>query len=484
VRILSFLVGAIFASVAYADGTFNAPFCASCATAWKYVPLTAAQKNHSQDDTYSSQVVYNIAHGTYTSTPNLTPVGGYCQSNGFTCPHWTVFMSTGSYGLPIWNWTTGMGSKQVTGGWIDFTTGSPSPDGPSSWPAAHPANFWPWPAGAAPNITGDAKLEIVDSSNGLVYDCDGTSAVTSTTFTCYYGRISYLNQGGTTFGTVAIKTPSLAGAIRLSDLQSGVIAHVLGAMSAFNQGPKGSGNFRWPAIYTDGLYSGIGSVQEGSRLYLDSSVDCPNLANATPGEKMICKAAQDYGIIINDTGASNLNFYAGADTAANWQALQSYFGGNNTYYDCSHIPWSQLHLLKTFLDTFSGPPTAVNQSATTAMNTPVSTDVSTGAAGCPCSSAAVSGTPVNGTASVTSGTTVQFTPTTNFTGTGSYNFTLTNSNGTSNVATTTVTVGGGGQPTAQPRLRESRLQSPFASARPCSTAGCDPSRRWSPRGQP
>jgi hypothetical protein len=84
-------------------------------------------------------------------------------------------------------------------------------------------------------------------------------------------------------------------------------------------------------------------------------------------------------------------------------------------------------------------PVAANETATTYANTSVSIDLTAGASGNP-TSAALVGTPVGGTVSGFPSTTVTFTPTTGFTGSGSFQFTLSNAGGASNTATTTITV--------------------------------------------
>jgi hypothetical protein len=85
------------------------------------------------------------------------------------------------------------------------------------------------------------------------------------------------------------------------------------------------------------------------------------------------------------------------------------------------------------------PPVAVNESAATVANTPVTIDLTAGASGNP-TSAALVGTPVGGTVTGFPATTVTFTPATGFTGAASFQFTLANANGTSNTATATITV--------------------------------------------
>jgi large repetitive protein len=92
------------------------------------------------------------------------------------------------------------------------------------------------------------------------------------------------------------------------------------------------------------------------------------------------------------------------------------------------------------------PPVAVNQSATTPFNTAVSVNLANGASNSPTSATLLSN-PTNGTNSL-SGLNAVYTPTTGFSGVDSYTFSLSNANGSSNIATATITVTGGPPPTA------------------------------------
>jgi virginiamycin B lyase len=85
------------------------------------------------------------------------------------------------------------------------------------------------------------------------------------------------------------------------------------------------------------------------------------------------------------------------------------------------------------------PPVAVNETATTKANTPIRIDLTFGSTGSP-TSATLVGTPVGGTVNGFPSTTVTFAPTTGFTGSASFQFTLSNAGGTSNTATAAVTV--------------------------------------------
>ena len=84
-------------------------------------------------------------------------------------------------------------------------------------------------------------------------------------------------------------------------------------------------------------------------------------------------------------------------------------------------------------------PVAVNETASTAYNTGAQVNLNAGATGSP-TSATVVGTPSGGTVTL-NGLTATFTPNAGFSGSGSFQFTLSNAGGASNTATAMVTVG-------------------------------------------
>jgi hypothetical protein len=91
------------------------------------------------------------------------------------------------------------------------------------------------------------------------------------------------------------------------------------------------------------------------------------------------------------------------------------------------------------LNVITTPPVAADETATTNATTPVSIDLTVGATGNP-TSAALIGTPIGGTASGFPDPTITFAPDPMFGGPASFQFTLANAGGTSNMATATISV--------------------------------------------
>jgi uncharacterized protein YhjY with autotransporter beta-barrel domain len=88
----------------------------------------------------------------------------------------------------------------------------------------------------------------------------------------------------------------------------------------------------------------------------------------------------------------------------------------------------------------SAPVAADQGSLSTQFNTALAVNLVTGAGGGAPNTAALVGAPTGGTVSGFPGTTVTFTPTTGFSGNASFQFSLTNGFGTSNIATVTIAV--------------------------------------------
>ncbi len=123
----------------------------------------------------------------------------------------------------------------------------------------------------------------------------------------------------------------LAGLIRPDEVKQGVIAHAL----RFNYSAcHSSDTFRAPATKTDqpngcSTQDPPSAMEMGMRLQLSPSVDCS--ARTVPGKadgsketrfvRMICRALQDYGMIMTDgTGPGGLLLMMEHKATADWQA--------------------------------------------------------------------------------------------------------------------------------------------------------------------
>jgi hypothetical protein len=156
-----------------------------------------------------------------------------------------------------------------------------------------------------------------------------------------------------TWGSTASSLPVADGMITMQDLGQGSINHALQLLVPSSRSAVHS----YPAQRTDGAATGAGAIPEGAHFVLSQSVNCNE--QATPFMRMVCVAAQRYGLIVSDQTHGGLAL-RGEDPTPLMQA-----GGQNpypAYYTDSTgkmwepyqmmaaFPWSQLHLLPMQLE--------------------------------------------------------------------------------------------------------------------------------------
>jgi hypothetical protein len=155
------------------------------------------------------------------------------------------------------------------------------------------------------------------------------------------------------WGATASSLPISDGMITLGDLEQGHIDHALQLLVPTAR----AGAHSYPAQRTDGGDTSPTSIPEGAHFVLSSGVDCSR--QATPFMRMVCVAAQRYGLIVNDQTGGGLAL-RGEDPAPLSRA-----GGSNpypSYYTdatgkqwhpyqmMAAFPWSSLRLLPMALE--------------------------------------------------------------------------------------------------------------------------------------
>jgi hypothetical protein len=156
-----------------------------------------------------------------------------------------------------------------------------------------------------------------------------------------------------TWGATASSLPIADGMITLGDLQQGHIDHALQLLVPAAR----AGVHSFPAQRADGGETGSASVPEGAHFLLAASVDCAR--QRTPFMRMVCVAAQRYGLIVNDRTGGGLAL-RGEDPAPLLQAgrpnpYPAYFTDDVgkqwlPYQMMAAFPWSSLHLLPMRLE--------------------------------------------------------------------------------------------------------------------------------------
>ena len=146
------------------------------------------------------------------------------------------------------------------------------------------------------------------------------------------------------WGASASSLSIAGGLITLEDLERGQINHAL-AMGIYN--PR-AGVYASPAKRTDGLSTKPLSLPEGAHLRLDPNLDLGAL-HLPRLTLMIAEAAQRYGIVIRDTVAGDVVFYAQDPTPTGTKPYtepNGYYGGQSPRQFLASFPWRHLELLK------------------------------------------------------------------------------------------------------------------------------------------
>ncbi len=147
------------------------------------------------------------------------------------------------------------------------------------------------------------------------------------------------------WGASASSLSVAGGLITLEDLEKGQINHAL----AISVPGTRVGVYTSPAHRTDGSSSEPLSLPEGAHLRLDPSLDLDTL-HLPRLTLLVAEAAQRYGIVVRDTGPSNVAFFAQDPTPTGtnpYAGPHGYFEGKTTTQQLlASFPWSHLQLLK------------------------------------------------------------------------------------------------------------------------------------------
>jgi hypothetical protein len=157
-----------------------------------------------------------------------------------------------------------------------------------------------------------------------------------------------------TWGGPSSSIPNLPGLITVDQLRSGVIGHAL----VFATWANKPNEWVYPAQRTDGRCRGANlqycsEIPQGARFRLDPKFDVSSIAH--PVVRMMAKAVQDYGMVLNNTTGSGVSFYA-----EGWRGhvpiVNPYYGTEGLFKaDPSQLlttqfmrefPWERLQMLK------------------------------------------------------------------------------------------------------------------------------------------
>lgn len=209
----------------------------------------------------------------------------------------------------------------------------------------------PIPSDATPDREYDSHMALVDYKNrvawdmwglhknpdgtwqsktGMKYSLDGDGTFTKDTFNVVNGESIHFHGPSRAPGV-----PAIAGLIMYDEVKNGEIKHKLAACTRFAAYKQ----FTYPAIWTDGFMKD--GIPEGATIQLDPNLDLSQF-DLLPGEKIVAKAAQKYGIVIVDWGGGQALYGEGlwGHPGKSWNGLLRFEGG------ISKIPYKHYRVIK------------------------------------------------------------------------------------------------------------------------------------------
>jgi len=138
-----------------------------------------------------------------------------------------------------------------------------------------------------------------NSCTGVIVPIDGTGVLNKSDFPVKDDES--IHQYGP---SRAAGVPSFAGTIMYDEIKAGEIRHKLSCALRF----VALKEYVYPAIWTDGNFKG--GVPEGSVIQLDPKLDLSRF-NLLPGELIVAKALQNYGMVVVDFAAGNVLYGEG-----------------------------------------------------------------------------------------------------------------------------------------------------------------------------
>jgi hypothetical protein len=204
----------------------------------------------------------------------------------------------------------------------------------------------PIPAGAKPSTGSDGALVVIDPATNTIGEY-WQAARSGGGWTASWGAVNQLNASGWGGSSTGAGASRLAGVIRVSEIQRGVIDHAL----VLQSDTVCAGVFRAPALKTDGTSTRSDCLPAGARLQLDPLVNVNLIPGISPAERTIARALQTYGGYLIDRGGAPLSvsFERAADASANSTgAVYARAGMAWDYYGLAHVPWQRLRVLRTW----------------------------------------------------------------------------------------------------------------------------------------
>jgi hypothetical protein len=206
----------------------------------------------------------------------------------------------------------------------------------------------PIPAKAVPATGSDSELSVYSPSTDQLWEFWHARHLSDGWHACWGGRIDGVSKSpGYFLGGFGAAASGLAFAepVSLNDVRSGVINH---AVPIAIVSPAHWSTYSWPAQRSDGDSYSPNALPEGTRLRLPSSIRVDSLP-LTPIAKMIAKAAQKYGIVVDDRAGSVAVIAEsgnGEKIATGHNPWDTLLGGVPAYEQLKNFPWNKLQAIR------------------------------------------------------------------------------------------------------------------------------------------
>lgn len=215
----------------------------------------------------------------------------------------------------------------------------------------------PFPANTPVPPGSDGHVVVADPTSGQVFGIWQAhyDSMTSTWSASWGGMTSLHGNGIDTSGSAtATGLSRLAGVVGAAEFASAIAANSGLSHALFAASNITSSSFVTPAIKSDGTNTGgvATPIPQGTRFFLDPTIDIDAISGINDGEKVIAKTLQTHGAYIGDkndiVGAANLGFIFEYADNTYPGAIYAAAGLGWDYYDMSHIPWASLRFLNSW----------------------------------------------------------------------------------------------------------------------------------------
>lgn len=160
----------------------------------------------------------------------------------------------------------------------------------------------PIPFSVVPADGGDSSILIYDEETDTYWDFWQISKdINGAWQACWGGRMLNVTTGDgrmshPPYSQTATRLPVALGQVRIEELRTGHIDHVIGLSTRENLA-----SYMWPAQGQDGTSTSSSAWKMGQRIRIDPTLDLSTL-NLNPWALTIARAAQTYGFVVWDTG--------------------------------------------------------------------------------------------------------------------------------------------------------------------------------------